>query len=95
MTNLLSNSDVLYIERMRAAYTVPRDHPAPQDLRGRLDEVIEQAFPAALERALGPYFAQGGEDLWLIRKLECNVDLHVDHDRDAWHGSGGQVLFGR
>lgn len=77
-----AGSSDLQIERFQVEYLVPRDHPSPERLRGRLDKTLGHSVPESLEHALTPYFGQSGEDVWLIRKLECDLDLDVDNDPD-------------
>ncbi len=71
------------IDRAVTEYVIPRDHPAPERLRTRLDDVLNQNVISTLQNGLAPWFAQHGEDVWFVRQLACEADLDADHDPDV------------
>jgi hypothetical protein len=73
----------LHIRCFRAQYLVAGDHAAPETVRARVDEAIEPHHLApALSSALTPWFSETDPSVWLIRRLEMNVDLDAASERD-------------
>lgn len=79
----------LSIACLRGRYRVPLQHPQPEALQRRLDRALEKGVPAALERWLRPALEQGGEGVWLIRRLE--TDLVLDSMLDASASDEGRL----
>jgi hypothetical protein len=66
-------TDALIIRRLGLTVLARRDHPEPEQLRGRIAEAVQGSLPAALRDALGGW---NGDGVLRIRRLE--VDLTVD-----------------
>jgi len=66
----------VHIAALRNRYLVPADHPAPDDVRSRLDDTarsqLRDACATVFDRILDPR----DRSVWLIRRLE--LDLAVD-----------------
>jgi hypothetical protein len=73
----------LRIRRLRAQYLVSREHLAPERVKARLDEAVMHDLVDTLSTALGPLLSQGKGGLWLIRRLEVEVDVNAAWERDT------------
>lgn len=73
------------IRRLRALYLVPREHPAPERVRDRLDTATRD-LPQALAAALSAWLS-GETGLWLIRRLDVEMDVNAAWDREALTGA--------
>lgn len=71
----------IVIRRLRLAGLVPRDHPAPDDLAGRLAEAARRSLAAALASAAASW---SGAAVLRIRRLEVDVSLLAAFDPDAF-----------
>ena len=69
-------SGTLAIQRLNCAYLAPIDHPNPEQLRHRIDDVVRSRLAPLFARALSQTLDAGDESVWLIRSLD--VDLSVD-----------------
>ncbi|HEX3559758.1 MAG TPA: hypothetical protein VHU19_11175 [Pyrinomonadaceae bacterium] len=67
----------LSIGRFKATYCVPAQHPAPEALKRRLDDALEKEFAAALAANASQLFSDADESVWLVRRLDINVDLNA------------------
>ncbi len=67
----------LLVERFRAAYTVSKTHPAPLRVRQKLDEAVEKRLPDVLRAALSPWFSRHANEVWLIRRLNINLEVNA------------------
>ena len=89
----MSSEAVLTIRSWRNLYTVAPDHPAPEELRGRLDALVERDVLDACRRCLAPFIAESDPSVWLIRSLV--VDLAIDtssYSIEKAAGSWGEQL---
>ena len=66
----------LTIDRLRSTYVVPRDHPAPEDVRRELDELARKYVADSCGRALKTRFDPRDPSVWLIDKI--SLDLLMD-----------------
>jgi len=64
------------IDRWSNLYCVPIDHPAPEDVRHRLDDFVQREVIEACRRRLASLFDAADSDVWLIR--EIRLDLALD-----------------
>jgi hypothetical protein len=69
------NSSVT-IERLHSIYLVPQQHPAPEDLRWRLDAVMGNRLASVCGQLLAQALHADDPSIWLIRRLD--VDLALD-----------------
>jgi len=81
----------LSIARLRGRYYLPSQHPQPEQLQRRLDRALEKGVPAALEARLRPALEQGGDGVWLIRRLETDLVLDASASDEGRLG----MLIGR
>jgi hypothetical protein len=78
----MSVSGVVTIGHLVTQYRVRRDHPAPETVRWRLDD-LTRVLPDALGAALAPLLDAGGDEIVLIRRLHAELDLDVSRDPPA------------
>jgi len=80
-------SNRLHIRRFHAQYLVPRDHPAPQRLKVRLDDAVARhLLGQTLSHALANFFSEEDESVWLIRRLELNLAVNAAWEREQLTG---------
>jgi hypothetical protein len=72
----------LYIERFRCQYLIPADHPAPAEIKARLDSVIQDRLPHNLAALLSGMLPTSDEGIWLIRRLEVSFSLNLAWEFD-------------
>lgn len=67
------------IGRLRSQYLVPRDHPAPEEVRARLDRLQRDQLAAACGAMFDRILDPNDPSVWIIRRLEleCIVDAAV------------------
>jgi hypothetical protein len=76
-------SNRVNIRRFDARYLVPRDHHGPHTIKARLDDALAATvLGPALAAALSVLFAATDESIWVIRRLDLNVELNAAWDRD-------------
>jgi hypothetical protein len=78
----------LNIHRLRSQYLVPFDHPAPDLIRSKLDNIAQHNFGNAIASALARALPDSAAGVWLIRSLTLDVDLNLDASEaqlaDVW-----------
>jgi hypothetical protein len=72
---------MLSIGNCTSQYLVSRDHPWPEKIRARLDEIVRRELPLALSGAIGEGGAQA-PGIWFIRNLDIALDINADWDDD-------------
>lgn len=72
----MSTTNSTIIERLQCSYLVPDDHPAPAEVRSRLDRVADRYIATECSNWLTQLLAPESPALWFIRAL--NVELSVD-----------------
>ena len=86
----------LQIRRVQAQYHVSSAHPAPERLKARLDEAVTHSLAQTLSTMCSAWFADTDPSIWLIRRLEINVDVSAAWDREslarAWRGQIARAL---
>ncbi len=75
----------LVIERWMNTYLVSADHPAPGELKARLDRIAAEELTAVCSRWLGFAMDEADPSLWLIREIE--LDLVFEANRDIEPGA--------
>ena len=87
---------IIEARRVLADYWVPADHPAPETVRHRLDDVARKLLPTALESILERVFPEDDATVWMVRRmnLDLNLDLELDDERlaSAWAARASEVL---
>ena len=87
----------LSIRRLKSRYIVASDHHAPESVRGRLDEMATGALPRVLATAVESWARDEDTTIWLIRRLEVDVDLNAAWNRArlarVWAGRISRVLL--
>ena len=73
----------LQIRRVQAQYLVSSAHPAPERLKARLDEAVTHSLAPTLSAMCSAWFADTDPSIWLIRRLEINVDVNAAWDRES------------
>jgi hypothetical protein len=76
------NDQLINAQRLRNRYLVPRGHPAPEDVRSKLDTVAETALRDALSATLYPYLDPSSEAIWFIRRLKLDLSVNAAWDKD-------------
>jgi hypothetical protein len=74
---------VLHLEAINNAYLVPKEHPRPNDVRLRLDEVIREAVPRRAAALLGKVLEDDDPAIWLIKRLDLELFLDVGQAEDS------------
>lgn len=84
------------VSRLRAVYCVPREHPSPAALKDRLDEALSKSVAAALASSAARLFGDSDESIWLVRRLDVNVDVNAEWGREhiaaTWASAMAQAL---
>lgn len=76
-------SNRLHIRRLHAQCLVPNDHPAPQRIKGRIEEAVAQhLLGQTLSGLLSKWFSAADESVWLIRRLELDVAVNAAWERE-------------
>jgi hypothetical protein len=70
---------MLSIHAFHSTYLVNQNHPSPDGLRERLDDVVLRRLPDALEDSLGGW-EQHNPGLWFIRNLDLSLDINAGWD---------------
>jgi hypothetical protein len=86
----MSRESAITIERLRNVYCVARDHPAPDELRSRLDRLVESEVMDSCRRALAAFVDDRDPSIWLISSIE--VDLAIDAGTET--ASRGATAWG-
>lgn len=81
----MSNS--VTIENFESTYLLPRGHPAPEQLRGQLDDLMRHRLSSACSYFLEQTLDPNDPSFWLIRSLDVDLSLDV--------GSGDEVKLAR
>src|SRR2546425_1083269 len=77
------NPTTLTIHRLHAQYLVSSEHPNPQSVSARLDQVAGKTLPGTLAAALSRLLPLSAPDVWLIRWLELDLDVGLDLGEEA------------
>jgi hypothetical protein len=72
---------MLTIGSCNSRYLVSRENPEPERLRSRLDGIVRQKLPAALESAFGGGDPPAG-GLWFIRSIDVALAVNTAWDDD-------------
>jgi hypothetical protein len=67
----------LDLERIASRYLVARGHPAPDQIRSRLDALFESSVPDRCRRLLSQVVDESDPAVWLIREIELELFLDV------------------
>ncbi|HEY3127847.1 MAG TPA: hypothetical protein VGL91_00165 [Acidobacteriota bacterium] len=73
----------LQIRHFHVRYLVSRDHPAPERLRARLDEAVTHSLTHTLSSILSRSFSDADTSVWLIRRLEIELDVNAAWERES------------
>jgi len=76
------NDSRLRVARFNATYFIARDHPAPDRLKGKLDDTVLKDLPDALNTAMSRFLSSADESVWLIRRLDVNLDINAGWNRE-------------
>lgn len=66
------------IERLNSEYVVSREHPAPDHVRVRLDDVMRTRLADVCRQSFAQALDPHDPSVWLIRKLDVAVALAAD-----------------
>src|SRR5438105_3284547 len=69
-----SGEGIISVGRLKVRYLVFAGHTAPESVRAQLDAVAQDALRVAVA-ALRPIWSTGDGGVWLIRRLEVEVDV--------------------
>jgi hypothetical protein len=70
-------ANTLSVDRLLNTYLVPRDHPAPEQLRQELDEVVRKHVTDSLGRALSSLLDPQDPSVWVIDTIAMDVIMDV------------------
>lgn len=82
MNASLPGANRLLIRRFHPQYQISRDHPAPERIQSRLDEAVTRGLAQTLTTALAPWFSKPDASVWLIRRLEVELDVNVELEEE-------------
>jgi hypothetical protein len=71
----MERASTLTIDRWSSVYSVPSDHPDPEDLRARLDRLVSAQVIDACRRRLAPLVNESDPSVWLIRRVDLDLIL--------------------
>lgn len=71
------------VERARVELILSREHPAPERVRARFDDIASKELGPALARAAAATLSDGRGGLWLFRRLDVAFDANTDWDADV------------
>jgi len=77
-----TEKNTIYIRRFHANYLVSSNHPSPERIRARLDEVVTKSLSEALASTAEQRFSTTNAGVLLIRRLEIDVDVNAAWERD-------------
>jgi hypothetical protein len=80
------HASTLHVERFRCQYLIPADHPAPVEIKAKLDSDIQDRLPRNLAALLSRLLPTSDEGIWLIRRLEVDLDLNLTWESDRLMG---------
>jgi hypothetical protein len=91
-----TEAHVLRIRRIHNEYLVSVDHPSPQRIQARLDEVATRTLEQTLVSALSPWFANTDSSLWFIQRLDVELDINAACEQEqlsrAWAAQIAQSM---
>lgn len=94
--NTLLN-DTLHARRLRTRYLVSKEHPNPEMVRHKMDDVITGYLKDALARVFNSAQGSSADVLWFIRKLDVNFSLNASWDPDTvarvWAESIAEAVY--
>jgi hypothetical protein len=74
------SADTVTVRRLTVHCAVPRNHPAPDRVRARLDDAAGAPLRAALAEILAPLASLGSDAVVIIRRLEVSFDLDTSRE---------------
>lgn len=77
-----SGKSRLLMRRVRAEYLVSSEHPAPLELKSRIDEAIARELTTTMAAGAAPLMPEHDSNVWLIRRLDVQADLNVAWERN-------------
>ena len=77
------NDSRLRVARFNATYFIARDHPAPDRLKRTLDDTVRKDLADALSTAMFRFLSPADESVWLIRRLDVNLDINASWNREV------------
>jgi hypothetical protein len=91
----VSTTNSTLIERLRCTYLVSHEHPAPVEMRSRLDRVATSYLAAACSNWLTQLLDPESSALWFIRELnlELSVDVGAMNDEALAEAWGRQIAL--
>jgi hypothetical protein len=93
MKQLTHSEARITVGRWRAAYFVPPDCPAPQELQERLDRVVAERLAEDCASCLEPHIDIADPAVWRIRRLAVNLCLapEASDPQDVSRSWGGRI----
>lgn len=70
-------TEPLHIGRLSCIYQVPRDHPAPESLRLRLDEVAREGVGSECGRVIGAMLDPNDPSVWVVDRLDVSLTVDI------------------
>jgi hypothetical protein len=70
------------VGRFRVRYLVPGEHPHPEGIRARMDDIITKNLSDCLSTIMSRRFPDTDSSLWFIRKLELELDMNAGWEPD-------------
>jgi hypothetical protein len=86
------NDSRLRVERFNATYFIARDHPAPDRLKSKLDDTVQQDLAEALRTAMFHSSSSADQSVWLIRLLDVDVDINAGWNRERLANSWAKQI---
>lgn len=73
----------LCVERAHVEVLLSREHPAPERVRARFDDVASKRLASALAHAVSAALSTARPGIWLFRRLSVAFDANVEWDADV------------
>jgi hypothetical protein len=84
-------ADVIHVGKLECRYFTSHDHPSPQMLQHRLDDVTQKAFAPALSAAFENALPEPDPGVWLLRRLNLSLEAATDWDQERLTGAWARV----
>ena len=82
-----SYQSALHVQRLHTRYLISPQHPQPEGVRARLDQVMQTQVVPALQAAIQPVLASDEDGILLIRRVETRVMVQANESNESALGS--------
>src|SRR5437868_5327410 len=90
----MTQTNRITIASLRATYLVPREHPAPVQVRERLDLIVRGHLARQVRQFARSMFDSHDPSLWFIRRLNLGLAVNPDSAETEVARDWGLALTG-